>query len=104
MKCFLKGLQCALLGAPLILAMNTATPAATLDMADFTCGALLSGSPDAIEAAIWISGYYNGAHKNTKLDLDGMKRNAEVILTVCKDDPKKPVMQTIDEMFAAGKK
>ena len=64
----------------------------------------MSGGPDAIEAAIWISGYYNGLHKNTKLDLNNMKHNAELVVAECKDNPKKTVMQAIDGMIAAGKK
>jgi len=99
-----KGFQYSFLGASLVLAANTATPAATVDMAKFTCAQLMSGSPDTIEAVIWISGYYNGAHKNTKLDLENMKHNAEVIVAACKEDSKKTVMQTIDGMIAAGKK
>jgi hypothetical protein len=103
MNLLAKGFRYSLFGASLVLAMNMATQAETLDMSKITCAQMLSGSPDAIEAAIWISGYYNGAHKNTKLDLANMKHNAEVVLTACKEDSKKSVMQTIDEMFAAGK-
>lgn len=99
-----KSLQFSFFGALLVLAANTASRAETVDMAKFTCGQLLTGSPDSIEAAIWIGGYYNGMHKNTKLDLENMKHNAESIVAVCKESPKKSVMQTINEMFAAGKK
>jgi HdeA/HdeB family len=98
------GLKYSLFGASLVLAVNTATQAETIDMAKFTCGQLLGGGPDAIDAAVWTSGYYNGMHKNTKLDLENMKHNAEVIVEVCKENPKKSVMQTINEMIAAGKK
>jgi len=99
-----KGLQFSLFGAFLVLGVNSAARAETVDMAKFTCGQLLTGSPDAIEAAVWIGGYYNGMHKNTKLDLENMKHNAEAVVAACKDNQKKAVMQTIDEMFAAGKK
>lgn len=99
-----KSLQFSLFGVSLVLAANIGARAETVDMAKFTCNQLLTGSPDAIEAAVWIGGYYNGMHKNTKLDLENMKHNAESIVAVCKENPKKSVMQTIDEMFAAGKK
>jgi hypothetical protein len=33
-----------------------------------------------------------------------MKHNAEVIVATCKENPKKSVMETINEMLAAGKK
>ena len=104
MNCLMNGLKISLVGASLVLAMNTATQAETIDMAKITCTQLLTGSPDAIDAAVWISGYYNGMHKNSKLDLENMKHNAEVIVGVCKENPSKSVMATIDGMLAAGKK
>ena len=104
MNCLVNGLKYSLFGVSLVLAMNTATQAETFDMAKFTCAQLLSGSPDSIDAAVWTSGYYNGMHKNTKLDLENMKHNAEVIVAVCKENPNKTVMATIDGMLAAGKK
>jgi hypothetical protein len=104
MHCLVNSLKYSLFGVSLVLAVSTATQAETVDMAKFTCSQLMSGTPDAIEAAIWTSGYYNGMHKNTKLDLENMKHNAEVIMATCKDDPKKTVIQTINEMLAAGKK
>ena len=104
MHFLVKGLQFLLFGTVLVLAVNTVSRAETVDMAKFTCNQLLTGSPDAIEAAVWIGGYYNGMHKNTRLDLGNMKHNAETIVAVCKENPKKSVMQTINEMFAAGKK
>jgi len=100
----MSGLKYPFFGASFVLAMSAATQAEMFDMSKFPCSELLSGSPDAIEAAIWTSGYYNGMHKNTKLDTANMKHNAEVIVAGCKDDPKKTVMQTIDGMIAAGKK
>ena len=97
-------LKYSLLGASLVLAMNTATQAEVIDMSKFTCSDLISGSPDAIEAAIWTSGYYNGLHKNTKLDLNAMKHNAELVMAACKNNPKKTVMQTVDTLLSSGKK
>lgn len=104
MNCLVNGLKYALVGASFALATNAATQAETFDMAKFTCGQLLSGSPDAIDAAVWTSGYYNGMHKNTKLDLENMKHNAEVVVAACKENPKKTVMGMVNEMLAAGKK
>lgn len=104
MNLLMNSLKYSLLGAALVLVPGTTTRAETVDMAKITCGQLLTGSPDAIDAAVWTSGYYNGMHKNTKLDLQNMKHNAEVIVATCKENPKKSVMETINEMLAAGKK
>ena len=97
-------LKYSLVGASLVLAMNTVTQAQVIDMSKMTCAQLTSGGTDAVESAIWMSGYYNGLHKNTKLDLNKMKHNADVVVDACKASPKKTVMQTINSMLAAEKK
>jgi len=91
-------------GAGLVLAVNTTAQAQVMvDMSTFTCTQLLSGAPDAIEAAIWLSGYYNGLRKNTMLDKNVMKHNAEAVVAACKDNPNKTMMQTIETLLAAKK-
>ena len=98
-------LKYSLFGASLVLAMNSAIQAqGMVDMSNFTCKQLLSGTPDAIEAAIWTSGYYNGLRKNTKVDLSAMKHNGEMVMAACKDNPNKTVMQTVNTLLAAEKK
>ena len=98
-------LKYSLVGASLMLTMNTAVLAQVLvDMSKFTCAQLLSGTPNAIEATIWTSGYYNGLKKNTMINLNGMKSNAEVVVAACKDNPNKTVMQTVDSLLSAAKK
>ena len=73
-----------------------------VDMSKITCEQMLSASPNMIEAAIRLSGYYNGLQKNTELDLNQFKKNAEVIVGECRTNPQKAVMQTVNEML--GKK
>jgi len=98
-------LKYSLYSALIAAAMTSATRAQVMmDMSKFTCAQLLSGSPDAIEAAIWTSGYYNGLHKNTMLDLNAMKHNADEVVVACRSNPKKTVMQTINGLLAARKK
>jgi hypothetical protein len=98
-------LKYPVVGASLVLAMSSTTQAQVLvDMSKFTCTQLLSGSPNAIEAAIWTSGYYNGLIKNTMIDLNGMKHNADVVVAACKDNPNKTIMQTVDTLLSAGTK
>jgi hypothetical protein len=100
MRC-LKHLICC---AAVTLAMNNATQAQMVDMSKMTCAQLMSGTTDSIESAIWISGYYNGLHKNTKLDLKVMKHNAEAVVAACKSNPNKTVMETVNSLLAAAEK
>jgi hypothetical protein len=89
---------------PFVLGVSsTAQAQGTVDMSKFTCEQLLAGSGNSIEAAIWLSGYYNGLHKNTTLDLGQFGKNAEVIVAECKGNPKATVMGTIEKM-SSGKK
>jgi hypothetical protein len=92
-------------GTAFVLALNSATQAqGTVDMKKFTCEQLLKGTPNAIEAAIWLSGYYNGQRKNTVLDMNQFKQNAEAVVAECRKNPKKTVMQTVNTMLSGGKK
>ena len=68
-----------------------------------TCEYLLKGSGDLIEAAIWLSGYYNGLRKNTKLDLGQFKKSADAVVAECKGNPKVTVMQTVNKMMSKKK-
>jgi hypothetical protein len=89
----------------LVFAMNTATQAQVMvDMSKFTCEQLLEGTVDSIGSALWLSGYYNGQRKNTMIDMNVMKHNAEVVVDACKASPKKTVMQTVNKLQAAAKK
>ena len=89
---------------PFVLGMGSAARAqGTVDMSKYTCEQLLKGTANSIEAAIWLSGYYNGQRKNTKFDLDQFKKNAEVVIAECRDKPKATVMQTINAMASRKK-
>ena len=93
-----------LCGATLTLVVNSASEAQVMvDMSKFTCNQLLSGTPDAVEAAIWTSGYYNGLRKNTMLDLNIMKHNADAVVTACKDNPDETLMKAVDGVLTARK-
>jgi len=70
----------------------------SIDMAKYTCEQLLQGNENSIEAAIWLSGYYNGQRKNTKLDPGQLKKNADAVVSACKDSPKTTVMRTINTL------
>jgi hypothetical protein len=98
----MKSLKYSLVGASLLLAMNSAIQAQVMvDMAKFTCAQLLSGDPDAVEAAVWLSGYYNGQRKNTVLDMNILKHNSEVVIAACKNNPDKTMMQTVESLLSA---
>jgi HdeA/HdeB family len=101
----MKWLMYLLFGGLLALAANFEVQAQVMvDMSKFTCGQLLGGSQDAIEASIWMSGYYNGLRKNTMIDLNTMKHNADAVVAACHSSPNKTVMQTVNMMLAPKKK
>jgi len=90
--------------AALVLGMNQPVQAqGVTDMAKLTCAQLLEGSANAIESVVWLSGYYNGLHKNTKLDLNQFQKNADAVIAECKNDPKKTVMQIVNAMLSRKK-
>jgi hypothetical protein len=81
--------------------MNSTTQAQVMvDMSKFTCEQLLKGTQNSVEAAIWISGYYNGLRKNTMFDLNQFKTNADAVVKACQASPKNTVMQTVDTLSA----
>jgi hypothetical protein len=90
--------------AAALFSFNTSAQAqGVTDMSKLTCAQLLEGSANAIESAIWLSGYYNGLRKNTKLDLGQFQKNADTVIAECKNDPKKTVMQTVNTMLSRRK-
>jgi hypothetical protein len=101
----MKSLKLLVTSAALVLGMGSsiAQSQGTVDMSKMTCEDLLKGSGDSIEAAIWLSGYYNGLRKNTKLDLGQFKKNADAVVAECKGSPKVTVMQTVNKMMSKKK-
>jgi len=81
-------------------AIGNAQAQATVDVSKVTCEQLLSGGPNAIEAVIWLSGYYNGLKKNTVLDLNRFKQNAEVVVGECRSNPKTTVMKAVEALLS----
>lgn len=99
-------LKYSLLSASLMLVTNAVTRAEVIevvDMSKITCKQMMAGTPDAIEAAVWMSGYYHGLRKNTKLNMIALKYNGELVLAACKDNPDKTVMRTVDTLTGGGK-
>jgi hypothetical protein len=100
----MRPIRLVIAGAAIALSMTSSAQAQSVtDMAKLTCAQLLEGSANAIESAIWLSGYYNGLRKNTRLDLGQFQKNADAVIAECKNDPKKTVMQTVNTMMS-GKK
>jgi acid stress chaperone HdeB len=84
------------------LAAGAAAPARAqmiIDVSKVTCEQFLTASPNAVEAGIWLSGYYNGLRKNTQLDLVQFKKNADAVVAGCRADPKMTVMQAVDKLL-----
>ena len=85
------------------VAASTAQAQDTTDMSKFTCEQFLAAGPNAVETAIWLSGYYNGLHKNTVINLKQFTQNAGAVVEECKANPKNTVMQTVDGMLSRKK-
>ena len=85
---------------PFVLSVSSAARADVVDMSKFTCEQLLQASGNSVDAAVWLSGYYNGTRKNTKLDLAQFRQNAEVIVAECRENPKATVMGAIGKMMS----
>ena len=90
--------------AALVLMMTSASRAQVIvDMSAVTCEQMLKGTANSIEAAIWLSGYYNGLRKNTKLDLNQLKKNADAVVQACAANRSSTVMKTIEKLAATKK-
>ena len=89
---------CAL--ATSLVTIGAAKAQVSIDMSKVTCEQLLTASPNAVDAAVWLSGYYNGLQKNTMLDLNQFKKNAEVVIDECRADPKKTVMGAVETLLS----
>lgn len=88
-----------------VLTVATAAQAQTMvDMSKITCEQLLRGTGNSIDAAVWMSGYYNGRQHNTMLDLAQLQQNAQAVVAECTAKPDRPLMQAIEALIAAGKK
>jgi hypothetical protein len=71
----------------------------TVDMSKVTCAQITGGSAaDAIETAIWLSGYYNGKRNSTTVNLNQFRSNAELVIQHCQKNPKKTVMQAVESL------
>src|SRR5262245_4893942 len=81
-------------------ATGKAQAQATIDVAKVTCEQLVAGGPNAVEAVIWLSGYYNGLRKNTVLNLNQFKQNAETVVAECRSNPTTTVMKAVETLLS----
>lgn len=81
-------------------ATSKAQAQATVDVAQVTCEQLLAGTPNSVEAVIWLSGYYNGLRKNTVLNLNQFKQNAEIVVAECRANPKTTIMKAVETLLS----
>lgn len=70
----------------------------TVDMSAFTCEQLLAGTADSLLTGVWLSGYFNGVRKNTKLSVSNLQHNSELIVAECKSHPNQTVMQVVESI------
>ena len=87
---------------PFVLGMgSTAHAQGTVDMSKYTCEKLLKGTANSIEAAIWLSGYYNGQRGNTMLDTQELTANAQKLRDYCIMHPEVPILRAVEALVTA---
>ena len=94
----MKMMPMLLCGAALATGAAPAGAQAILDVSKVTCEQFLTASPNAVEAGIWLSGYYNGLRQNTQLDLNRFKKNADAVVAECNARPKQTLMQAVEKL------
>ena len=88
----------------LICSALSARAQVMIDFSKITCEQyVFSKVVPPTTVAVWLSGYYNGLRKNTKLDLNQFQKNADAVIAECKNDPKKTVMQIVNAMLSRKK-
>ncbi len=91
---------CLLLALALLPASQV--QASGMDITQLTCGELVSMDEDTIGIIIvWIDGYYSGQHGSTDFDPDSWEGLGEMVGTACQQNPKRRVIQAIDDVIKA---
>ncbi|MDI3469926.1 MAG: hypothetical protein OJF62_001989 [Pseudolabrys sp.] len=84
----------------LLLAAHNVTHAQVMiDISKVTCQQLLL-MRDSQALSYWLSGYYQGEHRNTTLELERFKSNHSKLRAACRlaKNHETPVMQVIDSL------
>jgi hypothetical protein len=86
-----------LLALLVLTAQGIAHAQVTVDISKITCQQLLL-MRDSQALSYWLSGYYQGAHRNTSLELERLKSNHSKLRAACRlaKNHETPVMQVID--------
>jgi hypothetical protein len=88
-------------GAVLLLAAcATARAQVALDVAQVTCGQLVTykiTNPKYI--SVWISGYYHGLHKKLVVDTQRLVENADKLESYCLKNPDILVLQAVETVL-----
>lgn len=72
----------------------------TIDVAKITCDQFLAGKvADSRSVTIWLSGFYNGAHNNTLLDVNALQRNSQDVMDYCISHPNVILMNAVKNLF-----
>jgi HdeA/HdeB family len=72
----------------------------TADIAKITCDQFLLGKvTDSRTIAIWLNGYYNGAHGNTVIDPNGMGEGN--LIQYCLGHSEMPVLDAVRNIDGA---
>jgi HdeA/HdeB family len=85
---------CAL--AIVLVATAAARAQETVDVAKITCDQFLAGKvADSRSVTIWLSGYYNGLHNNTVLDVSALQEDSRNVMDYCITHPNVILMNAV---------
>jgi len=84
-----------------LLMASSANAQTTLDIAKISCGQFANytlGDPDNI--AVWLSGYYAGTRKDTKIDVEQLKQNVLKVKSHCMFNNDENLMAAVEKVLA----
>ena len=76
----------------------------TVDVAKITCDQFLASKVvNSRTLSIWMSGYYNGTHNNTVLDVSALKNREQDVIDYCLSHTEMVFMDAVKSVLG-GKK
>jgi acid stress chaperone HdeB len=90
-------LKFAIIGATVLVGVQTAQAQVTVDVAKITCKQYLAYTiTDPRFISIWLGGYFNGKRNNTLVDTAAFKQNVDKVEDYCRLNLDDTVMHGVE--------